>query len=524
MKVLITDPITDGGKSLLSNAGIEIIDLTGENSKILEKYLPQIDGWIIRSGTKITENHIQQARNLKVIGRAGVGIDNIDINSVTLHGIVVMNTPDANTISAAEHTIAMILSLARNVHMGYDSLRKGLWERNRLIGTELHGKTLGVVGLGKIGTEVIRRLQYFGLNFIGYDPYVSQEHYEFDFVKIGSLETLCEKSDIITIHVPKTSSTNGMFDMKILETMKDTALIINCARGGIIVEEDLKKALENNTIAGAALDVFETEPPENSPLLKAPNLLFTPHLAASTKEAKEGVSISICTQVRDYLIDGKLSNALNFPIVDPSLLVTLEPFLRMTEILGSIQQQLADSPAQIISVTTEGSLKETKLITLAFLKGYLEKIHGSTVNYINAIAVAGSHGMRINETYEYGESDYANVISTTVSCSNSSLTIKASLFGDVHPRIIYFDGFHLDLKPAGNLLIIYNKDVPGVVGKVGTHLGNHGINIAEYQLSREPGNHHAISIIRTDSPLNEGALQELIQINDILSAKQVVIE
>jgi len=523
MKVIVTDPIDEWGKSILKDSGIDVVDISFKNRNKIVKVLPEIDGWILRSGTKVTSDLLDKATHLKVIGRAGVGVDNVDIHAATQRGVVVMNTPGVNTISAAEHTIALILTLARNVHEGYTSLREGKWNRHQLMGTELHDKTLGVVGLGKVGTAVIKRLNHFGMKILGYDPYIKQDHYELDYVEFAELDDVCRNSDIITLHIPETSTTKDLFDINRFKMMKSSALFVNCARGGIIVEEDLRKALDENIIAGAAVDVFENEPAKDSPLLSARNILFTPHLGASTREAKVGVSKVICSQIRDFLIDGNIENAINIPIADLSLLKTLEPFLNLAEKLANMHQQLVPTLPERIIVVTQGTLKDVKLVTLAFLKGFLENIHGSSVNFVNAAAVAESHGIEVQETYSHGEGDYSNVISTNVSSGNYSLTIRGSLFSEKQPRIIYFDGFHLDLNPKGNMLFVYNKDVPGVVGKVGTFLGNHGVNIAGYQLSRKSDSHLAFGIIRLDEPLDEDDLQKLSQIEEIINVKQLVL-
>ena len=523
MKVLITDPISDEGKQLLTDAGMDIEDASGEKfSSKLD--LSNIEGWIVRSGTTITAKNIEQAENLRVIGRAGVGVDNIDIHAATMNGVLVMNTPDSNTISTAEHTVALLLTLARNVHEGYHSMIHGKWEREKLIGTELKNKTVGVVGLGKIGTEVIKRLHSFKMNVLGFDPYIKRKNYELDYVEFVELDTLCQKCDFITIHVPKTDSTVAMFDLDRLKMMKPTAQIVNCARGGIIDEKDLITALNEKIISGAALDVFENEPLTESSLLNANNILYTPHLGASTIEAKQGVSTAICEQVRDYLSDGTISNALNIHIADMDMLKSLEPYLILAEKLGSLHQQIASGPIDSVSISTAGSLKEIKVITLAFLKGFLQEIHGSTVNYINATAVAESTGITIEETYSHKKIDYANLISTTVRLNGKSLTIRGSLFGEGLPRIIYFDGFHLDLSPEGKLLLIYNKDVPGVVGKVGTLLGKMDVNIAGYQLGRKEGSEVAIGLIRIDSDPSPNVITQIANVDEVISATIIALD
>lgn len=517
MRVLVTGAISPEGKAVLSDAGIEIVDRSEDFLTDLEN----VDGWIVRSGTRVTDDLIGRAKRLRVIGRAGVGVDNIDIDAATLHGIVVMNTPGVNTVSAAEHTIALILSLVKNVSRGFLSLSEGRWDRESLLGSELRGKTLGVVGLGRVGTEVIRRLDGFGMKILGYDPYVKKSQVDFDSVHLVDLERLCRESDIITLHVPLTDTTRNMFDMARVKTMKPTAFLINCARGEVVVENDLREALDTGVIAGAAVDVFAKEPASDSPLLKARNILFTPHLGASTREAREGVSRIICEQVRDFLLEGRMRNALNLPVADLSLLITLKPHLDLAEKMGAILQQVGPRPAERIQVETHGSLENVKLVTLALLKGFLEKVHANAVNYVNATSLAETHGIQVQETYSHGESDYLNLISATVMAGNDSLTIRGSLFSDKYPRVVYFDGFHLDLEPRGILLMMYNKDVPGVVGKVGTFLGNKGINIAGYLLGRKEDAKVAFGIIRLDSALDEKGLSELHLYPEILDLKQI---
>tara|TARA_B100000029_G_C17607320_1_gene967906 strand:+ start:2145 stop:3716 length:1572 start_codon:yes stop_codon:yes gene_type:complete len=517
MKVLFTDPISDEGKQILTSSDIEVIDLSDQwpSEKI---DLSDIQGWIVRSNTKISEKLIKECTNLNVIGRAGVGVDNIDLDSATKNGVLVMNTPDANTISAAEHTVALLLALSRNIHEGYHSMVHGKWEREKFIGSELNNKTLGVVGLGKIGTEVIKRLNPFKMKILGFDPFIKEKNYDLDYVKFTTLDVLCSNSDFITIHVPKTDSTHGLFNLERFKRMKSTTKIINCSRGGIINEEDLLTALNKNIIGGAALDVFEKEPAINSNILKAKNILFTPHLGASTLEAKEGVSKAICTQVRNYLLNGKIGNALNIPVSDMDLINNLEPYLNLAEKLGSLHQQIALGPADTVSITTAGTLKETNLVALAFLKGFLQEIHGSTVNYINATSVAEDTGIQIEETYNHAKINYSNLISSDVKINENSLSIRGSLFGDSHPRIVYLDGFHMDLIPEGKALLIYNKDIPGVIGKVGTFLGNVNVNIAGYQLGRKDNSDIAIGIVRLDTEPSPDIIEQISDLDEVISA------
>ena len=523
MQVLITDPIGKVGTKILKTAGLKIVEKIGGSAEELNKVLPKTDGWIVRSGTTVTRELMEMAPQLKVVGRAGVGVDNIDIPEATLRGIVIMNTPGVNTVAAAEHTIALMLSLVRNVHRGHSSLIAGQWDRNELVGSELRGKTLGVIGLGKVGSEVIKRLHGFGMDVIGYDPYIKAENYEFDYVEFCDVDRLFRESDIISLHVPLVDSTKDLVDLERLKSMKPSSFLINCARGGVVNEQDLAVALEQGILAGAAVDVFESEPALDTPLASAPNILLTPHLGASTQEAKEGVSRAVCEQVRDFLIDGKLENALNIPISDLSLLRSLEPHLDFATKIGEFHQQLSSSPADRIHIETRGTLTEVKLVTIAFLKGFLGTVHGSSINFVNALAVAQQNGIEIEEAYHHGKEDYANLISTTVTFDGESRTIRGSLFSDKHPRIVYYDGFHFDLNPTGTLLIVENEDVPGVVGKMGTYLGKIGANIAGYQLSRKAEHHYAMGIIRLDSAVSDDDLKELTDIKEIISIRQIVL-
>ena len=521
-KVLVTDPISEEGKKILLESSIEVID--GSDKNLEDVDLTQINGWIIRSGTTITSDLIKKATNLKVIGRAGVGVDNIDINAATLNGVLVMNTPDANTISAAEHTIALLLSLSRNVHEGYHAMVHGRWDRHKFIGSELQNKSIGIVGLGKIGTEVIKRLHAFDMKILGYDPYVKKGSYELDYVEIiEELDELCKESDYISIHIPRTKKTTGLFNIEKFKLMKPSARIINCSRGGIIDEDDLFEALENNIIGGAALDVFNEEPVKDIPLLKAKNILYTPHLGASTQEAKQGVSTTICESIRDYLNEQKIGSAINIPITDMSILKSLEPHLNLAEKLGIFMQQLANPPIDTMSISTGGSLKDVNIITLAFLKGFFKNIHDENVNYINASAVAEKAGILFDETYSHKKINYDNEISVTI---NNTITIKGSLFDGSLPRIVQIDGFDLDLVPDGKFILMYNRDVPGVIGKVGSLLGKLNINIDGYYNStnKNTENKSAIGLVKIHSNPNQSILDQIIAFEEVISAHIISLD
>ena len=522
-KILITDPISDLGIEKLKDAGLEVIYKPDSDEDEIHSMLGDIDGWIIRSGTQINKDYIQDSKKLQIIGRAGVGTDNIDINQATQSGVIVMNVPDGNTISAAEHTMAMILSLSRNIQLGHMGMIKGDWNRHNLTGSELQNKILGIVGLGKIGKEVIKRASSYNMKILGYDPFISQDHFDKDEVEIVSLDNLTKKSDYVTIHVPLNDKTRNLFDYDRLKEMKSSARIINVARGGIINEEDLSNALNDNVISGAAIDVFVNEPINNdNPLLSAKNILLTPHLGASTYEAKEGVSMGVCNQIIDYFNDGKLSNAINLPISDQSVMKKMLPFYNLTEKIGSIASQLTSSAIKSIKITCYGEAEDSKSISLVFIKGLLSNIIDNRVNMINANVIANERGINYSHSYKNESIAYSNLINCIIETSdNDIIQLSGSLFSQNHMRIVNVMGFDTDLDPSGSMLFVKNKDVPGVVGKIGTLLGNLNINISSYLLSKKTDNDYAFAIIKLDEKIEENILIELQKIDELLEIKQV---
>ncbi len=521
MKVIITDPISPSGVSLLTKAGFDVLQLHNSSENEIKKASVDADGWIVRSGTKINEKMIQAAKKLKAIGRAGVGVDNIDIDEATRKGVIVMNTPDVNTISAAEHSVAMMLALSRNIAIGDSEVKRKVWKRHLLIGSELRGKVLGLVGMGKIGREVMSRCISFGMNILGYDPYVNKEMFKEKEVKIVDLDQLTKMSDFISIHVPLNEDTKDLFDLKRLKKMKKTARIVNVSRGGIINEEDLSKALKDGLINGAAIDVFTKEPiHENNPLIDSPNILLTPHLGASTEEAKEGVSVSICQQMKNYLIDEKLDNAINMPFSDLSSLKDLQPSLDLSETIGRIQSQLNKGVIKKIQVECSGTLRDSKPVALAFLKGFLSSRIPERVNYINSESLAVDLGIKIEHSYTNDSGAYTNLIRTRVSGVEKPTRIAGSIFDQNKPRLVNILGFDIDVEPFGCMLFAINNDVPGVIGKVGSILGESKINIGGYILSRIEDN-QAFSVIRVDNFVSEKTIKRLEKISEITSLKQL---
>ena len=522
-KVLITDPISDNGVEIFKNNNFEIIDRI-DNKDNLDDIIDTIDAWIIRSGTKISEAHIKAAKKLQVIGRAGVGVDNIDIKTATKYGVVVMNVPDGNSISAAEHTMALMLALSRNVHIGHSTLQDGKWERANLVGNELRNKTLGVVGLGRIGREVIDRALSFNMKILGYDPYVNQDLFDVDKVKIVDLDELTKASDIITVHVPLNDSTRDLFDKDRLSKMKKDAKIINVARGGIINESDLADALNNEVIGGAGIDVFSSEPlPETNPLKDAKNTLLTPHLGASTYEAKEGVSLSICQQAIDFINDNKLNNAINVPISDMSMLKKIQPYLDLSELIGKIQSQLLNGSIKKIEINCYGSIDDIKPMSIALIKGLLSEVVDNRVNYINALSIAEERGIEIINTFNPQIDKYANLIDSNIYTSNKTINVGGGVFFGNEFRILKFMGHDINFIPEGDIILSRNKDIPGVVGKIGTILGESGVNIAEYILSRPQKKETPISIIKVDHSVTQDYLEKLNKIDEIIEVQQFKI-
>jgi D-3-phosphoglycerate dehydrogenase len=523
-KILISDPIADKGIEVLDEAGFDVIYNPNPTNDELHTLARDIDGWVVRSGTKITSELLKDSRRLKVIGRAGVGVDNIDIKQATSQGVIVMNNPDGNTISAAEHTMAMMMALSRNIQLGHMGISKGEWNRSNLVGNELKGKTLGVVGLGRIGREVIKRALGMDMKIIGYDPFVNQEVFDAEKVIIVNLDILCSDSDYITLHLPLLDSTKYLFDGKRLSTMKPTARIINVARGGIINEEDLAYSLNNSIISGAAVDVFESEPLDlDSPLISATNILLTPHLGASTHEASEGVSFGICQQMKDFILEGKLSNPINMPIRDMAKLKKIKPHLSLSEMLGKIQTQLVDSPIKSISVECFGNVEDSKPIALSFLIGVFHDMTDNRINFVNAAVIAKERGISLTHSLNSKPVSYSNLIVAHVVTENGTIEVAGSIFDDHHPRIVDIMGYEVDFRPEGNMLFVQNKDVPGVIGKVGMMLGEGKVNIAEYLLSRADDSDFAYSVIKVDGQIENKLLDKLSKIDEILDIKQLYV-
>lgn len=523
MKVLITDPLAEEGIKILKDAGFEILLKPGLNEQELKREIKDVDALIVRSGTKVTAEIIAQADNLKIIGRAGVGLDNVDVEAATRKGIIVMNTPFGNTISTAEHTMALILALSRNIPQADNSLREKRWERKKFMGLELYGKVLGIVGLGKIGSEVAKRASGFGMKIIAYDPYLSLEKAKKLEVELIDYEKLLRESDFITFHVPLTNNTRHMFSKKELEKVKDGVRIVNCSRGGVVDEEALYQGLISGKIAGAALDVYEKEPPFESKLLEFKNVVLTPHLGASTEEAQINVAIDIAKQLSDALLGHGIRNAVNVPSVEPEVLEEIGPYLDLAEKLGSIQGQLLKGHISQVRIKYSGEVldHDVKPITISLLKGLLTPILQTTVNYVNAPRVAKERGINVEEIKSAGFSNYRNLIYCEVETEKDKKVVAGTLFTRDNPRVVIIDNFYVEAIPYGYMLIVSNLDKPGVIGHIGMVLGKRGVNIAGMSFGRESPGGNAITVLNLDSEIDADIISEIISCKYISDVKLI---
>jgi D-3-phosphoglycerate dehydrogenase / 2-oxoglutarate reductase len=524
IKILVSDPISEQGIALLKDKKNYQVDVKLKlKEDELIKIIGEYNGLIVRSETKVTANIINSAKNLKIIGRAGVGIDNVDVASASKRGIIVMNTPGGNTISAAEHTLSMMLALSRNIPQANASLKSKKWDRKLFTGTEVFGKVLGIIGLGKIGAEVAKRAKAFGMEILGYDPVASIEHAEKIGAKLVSLDEIIKQSDFITLHVPKTKETENLINKNTISKMKDGVRIINVARGGIINEQDLADAIKSGKVKGAAVDVFVTEPCIDSPLFDVDNVVVTPHLGASTEEAQINVAIDVIKQMIDFFDNNIIKNAVNVASVDPSLLSQLEPFIILNEKLGKLSSQLVNGGIIEAEIQYAGEISEMNVnpLTISFLKGLLESAE-EEVNFINAPFIAKDRGIKVKETKISTVSDFTNLITVKIKTDkNEELLIQGTLFHHNDIRIIRINEFDIDVVPKGYVLLCMNKDIPGVVGQVGTMLGQSGINIAGMQVGRKNSGGEALIITNIDQPISAEILEQIRKSKNIISAKIV---
>jgi D-3-phosphoglycerate dehydrogenase len=523
MKIIVADKISERGTALLREAGWNVVTPT---AAALPGEIVDADALIVRSATKVTAALMANAARLRVIGRAGVGVDNVDVDAATRRGVMVMNTPGGNAVSVAEHTFALLLALARSVPQANSSIHAGKWEKSSLSGTELRGKTLGLVGLGRVGTEVARRARALEMKVLAYDPFVTPAAAREVEVELVSLDDLFARSDVISMHTSLSPATEKMIDAAAIAKMKKGARIVNCARGELIDEAALAEALKSGQIAGAALDTFAQEPPKNSPLIGLPNVIATPHIAGSTAEAQEQVGTAIAQQVRDYLVDGLIRNAVNMPSLTPDQYRRLRPYLELGERLGAFIAQA--SPSQSfgrlrIRYTGEPAEIGSHVIRSAVLIGALNPVLDEKVNLVNAAEVAASRGLVVEESTQPRGRGFPNTVLVAIADGARELSVEGTVAQDGSPRILALDGIGLEAPLEGTLLLTRNVDVPGVIGRIGTALGTLGINIATFALGRRApaGGSEALALVGIDGEISPAVVQTIRNLPSVTEVRLV---
>ncbi len=522
MKVLITDPIAQDGIKILKEAGIEVEERIGLPLPDLKQAIKGAHGLIIRSNTKVTKELLEAADCLKVVGRAGTGLDNVDIPSCNKQGVVVMNTPGGNTNSAAEHTIAMIMAVSRHIPQATASMKDGKWEKKKFLGQEVAGKTLGIIGIGRIGSIVSQLAQGLKMKVIAFDPHIRPDMAEKIGVELMDIDSVLKNADYISIHTPLTPETKGLLNKELFLKMKDGAVVINCARGGIINEEDLYEALKSGKLKAAALDVFENEPTtlENK-LLSLENFICTPHLGASTKEAQENVAVAVARQIRDYLLTGEVRNAVNVPSVTGEALIQLGPYLKLSEKMGAFHAHILEGPIEEVEISYEGDVAQldTKPVTIAFLKELLTPALREDINFVNAPIIAEERGIKVTESRSMTSSDFTNLITVRVKGGDAENVLSGTIFGKKEPRLVRLNDFRLEAVPEGNMLLIYNEDKPGVIGRIGLTLGDANINIARMQVGQDYGHKRNVILLTTDETVSQAALDKLLSQDGVTHAR-----
>ena len=506
-KVLISDKMDPKAAQIFRERGVEVDEITGKTPEELKAIIGQYDGLAIRSSTKVTAEILDAAANLKVVGRAGIGVDNVDIPAASARGVVVMNTPFGNSITTAEHAIALMFALARQLPEADASTQAGKWEKNRFMGVELTGKTLGLIGAGNIGSIVADRAQGLKMKVVAFDPFLTPDRaIEMGVEKVG-LDDLLLRADFITLHTPLTDQTRGILSAENLAKTKRGVRIINCARGGLIDEAALKQGLESGHIAGAALDVFQVEPAKEHPLFGTPNFVSTPHLGASTTEAQVNVAIQVAEQMADFLVSGGVTNALNMPSLSAEEAPRLKPYMALAEKLGSLVGQLAHGELRNIAIESEGAAAELnqKPIVGAVLAG-LMRVHSDTVNIVNAPFLAKERGLDVREVRHDREGDYHTLVRVTVGTAQGDRSVAGTLFGNAAPRLVELFGIKVEADLAGHMLYIVNEDAPGFIGRLGTTLGEAGVNIGTFHLGRREAGGEAVLLLSVDDVVNEALL------------------
>jgi D-3-phosphoglycerate dehydrogenase len=523
-KVLLLDGIDPAGVEVIERAGsiTAVVHNKIARDKLLE-IVSDVDGIIVRSATAIDKELMLKAPRLKVVGRAGVGVDNVDIETATERGILVMNSPGGSTTTTAEHAIAMLFALARSIPQAYLSLKAGKWEKSKFKGVEITGKTLGVVGLGRIGSEVARKCQAMGMNVLAYDPFINPDTPLSSGFTLVSLPQIFEQADFISFHVPLTDATRNLVNKASIAGMKDGVRLINCARGGIIDEKDLCDALKSGKVAGAAFDVFNEEPNTESPLLTLDNFIATPHLGASTVEAQRKVSEDVCRQVSDYLLKNAVSGALNFPQLDLGQVESYQHFVDLAARIATFTSQISDGRLKSVSIRYSGEVCDMNLnyLTSVMVQRILVPMLREGVNLINAMHVAQLRGIKVEHTRVPTSENFTNLITFEMKTESEIHRVSGTVFNDRLPRIVNIDGFALEVIPRGHMIYFTNNDRPGVIGKIGTILGQCNVNIAGMQLGREHEGGRALALLLVDEPVRTDVIEKVLGIDNILTAKAV---
>jgi len=519
-KVLISDALSPAAVQIFKDRGVDVDVKVGLSKDELKTIIARYDGLAIRSATKVTADVMALAKNLKVIGRAGIGVDNVDINAATARGIIVMNTPHGNSITTAEHAIALMFALARDIPAANASTQLGKWEKNRFMGVELTGKTLGIIGCGNIGSIVADRALGLKMKVIAYDPFLSPERAVDIGVEKVELDELFKRADFITLHTPLTEKTKNIIDAAAIAKMKPSVRIINCARGGLVDEVALRAALDANKVAGAAFDVFVTEPATENVLFGHPNVVSTPHLGAATSEAQENVALQVAEQMSDYLLRGAISNAVNFPSISAEEAPKLRPFIALAEKLGSFAGQLTETGISKVQISYEGAVADmnTKALTSAALAGLLRPMLGDA-NVVSAPIVAKERGIMVEEITREMAGDFESLITVTVTTENQTRSVSGTVFADGRPRIVNIKGIRMDAEFGPSMIYITNLDKPGFIGRFSSTLGEAGINIATFHVGREAPGGSAVALIEIDGELPADVLAKVRALPQVQSAR-----
>ena len=516
MKILISDKMSPLAEQIFKARGLAVDIKPGMSPDELKAAIGEYDGIAIRSDTKLKADIIAAAANLKVIGRAGIGVDNVDIPAATAKGIVVMNTPFGNSITTAEHAIAMMMSLARQIPQASASTHAGKWEKSKFMGVELFGKTLGIIGCGNIGSCVAERAIGLKMKVAAYDPFLSPERAKDLGVEKVELDELFARADIVTLHTPLTDATRGIISDKAIAKMKKGVRIVNCARGGLVDEKALKAALDSGQVAGAALDVYEVEPARENILFGHPAVVCTPHLGASTKEAQVNVAVQVAEQISDFLLTGAVTNALNMPSVSAEDAPKLKPYMKLVEYLGSFAGQITRTGLKAVTIEYEGAVAglNTRPLTAIALSGLLKPMLDS-VNMVSAPAVAKDRNIRLSETKRETCAEYQTLVKVTVTTETQTRSVSGTLFAG-RPRLVEVNGIPVEAEFGANMLFFTNKDKPGLIGKLGTALGYAGVNIATFHLGRSAVGEDAVALVQIDGPLKTGVIDDLRAVPNVV--------